>query len=205
MLNGIEVYKEIMYFPGAIKNVDYLIELIKTTSNDIVSDWKTWGGHNDEENPPYGIRKSVNGELTSKDSEDQKTKYIIDTIYNALFDVAESYKDRYNIEDPIFINKDFVVNEYIDGGFMGPHVDYNEYNPKLLKSFVVYLNDNYEGGEIYFNEQDVKVKPEAGSVIIFPSTEPFFHSSLINYNGKKMFIPHFWTKKEFQDDSRKTT
>ena len=41
----------------------------------------------------------------------------------------------------------------------------------------MYLNDNYEGGEIEFPNQKVKIKPEAGSILIFPSMNPYIHES----------------------------
>ena len=35
---------------------------------------------------------------------------------------------------------------------------------------IVYLNDNYEGGELYYPEFELKIKPKKGSLIIHKST-----------------------------------
>lgn len=36
---------------------------------------------------------------------------------------------------------------------------------------LIYLNDNYSGGEICFPDQGIEIKPKAGSVIIWPAAE----------------------------------
>jgi predicted 2-oxoglutarate/Fe(II)-dependent dioxygenase YbiX len=52
-------------------------------------------------------------------------------------------------------------------------------------SVVGYLNDDFEGGETYFDRQDLKVKPEAGAVLVFPSYFTHPHESLPVAKGVK--------------------
>jgi predicted 2-oxoglutarate/Fe(II)-dependent dioxygenase YbiX len=52
-------------------------------------------------------------------------------------------------------------------------------------SIVGYLNDDFEGGETYFDRQDVKVKPEAGAVLVFPAYYTHPHASLPVRQGQK--------------------
>jgi predicted 2-oxoglutarate/Fe(II)-dependent dioxygenase YbiX len=40
---------------------------------------------------------------------------------------------------------------------------------------VLYLNDDYLGGEIEFPHYDVKIKPEAGTLVLFPSNYAYRH------------------------------
>ena len=78
---------------------------------------------------------------------------------------------------------------------MGPHVDnYGQPNLQTLMSAVAYLNDDYEGGELHFPEQNVTIKPSAGSIVVFPSEAPFYHQSLPVTKGAKYMSPAFWTK-----------
>jgi prolyl 4-hydroxylase len=52
-------------------------------------------------------------------------------------------------------------------------------------SIVGYLNDDFKGGETYFDRQEIKVKPEAGAVLIFPSYFTHPHASLPVQAGQK--------------------
>lgn len=52
-------------------------------------------------------------------------------------------------------------------------------------SSVMYLNDEYEGGELYFPYLDVKIKPEYGDIVLFPSTFIYAHASLPIVSGTK--------------------
>lgn len=45
-------------------------------------------------------------------------------------------------------------------------------------SIVGYLNDNFAGGETFFDRQNLKVKPRQGSVLVFPSYYTHPHQSL---------------------------
>lgn len=52
-------------------------------------------------------------------------------------------------------------------------------------SIVGYLNDDFEGGETYFDRQNVKVQPEAGAVLVFPAYFTHPHASLPVRSGQK--------------------
>ncbi|MGB3492927.1 MAG: 2OG-Fe(II) oxygenase [Elainellaceae cyanobacterium] len=52
-------------------------------------------------------------------------------------------------------------------------------------SVVGYLNDDFKGGETYFDRQDVKAKPTTGAVLVFPSYFTHPHASLPIRQGVK--------------------
>jgi len=41
--------------------------------------------------------------------------------------------------------------------------------PLMKIGTLIYLNDQYEGGELVFNDYDIIIKPEPGDMIIFPN------------------------------------
>jgi predicted 2-oxoglutarate/Fe(II)-dependent dioxygenase YbiX len=41
--------------------------------------------------------------------------------------------------------------------------------PLIKMGTLIYLNDDYEGGELVFNDYDIIIKPEPGDMIIFPN------------------------------------
>lgn len=62
---------------------------------------------------------------------------------------------------------------------------------KFVITATVYLNDDYEGGEIQFiNYEEKKLityKPQAGDITFFPASKPFWHSALPVKSGYKYF------------------
>lgn len=55
-------------------------------------------------------------------------------------------------------------------------------------SIVAYVNDNYEGGELYFPRFDLTLKPKKGDVMVFPSTYIYEHASQDMISGTKYAI-----------------
>jgi hypothetical protein len=55
-------------------------------------------------------------------------------------------------------------------------------------SIVVYLNDDYEGGSLWFPRFSLDVKPRAGDVIVFPSTYIYEHASQDMISGTKYSV-----------------
>lgn len=55
-------------------------------------------------------------------------------------------------------------------------------------SAVIYLNDNYEGGELWFPRFDLTLKPKQGDIAIFPSTFIYEHASKEMIDGTKYAV-----------------
>jgi len=58
---------------------------------------------------------------------------------------------------------------------------------------VLYLNDDYEGGEIYFPNQDIELKPKPNTLIFFPGTLEFLHAVREVTSGVRYTLTSFWT------------
>jgi hypothetical protein len=58
---------------------------------------------------------------------------------------------------------------------------------------VFYLNDDYEGGELYFPLQDICFKPKRGAVYFFPGDKNFIHGVKPVISGCRYTAPFFWT------------
>jgi hypothetical protein len=85
------------------------------------------------------------------------------------------------------------ILKYEKMGHLSEHTDHGSSSRTL--SVVLYLNDNYEGGEIIFKnvgEGGVKIKPEAGSAIFFPSNYVFAHEVLEIKNGIRYALPNWY-------------
>lgn len=59
-------------------------------------------------------------------------------------------------------------------------------------SSVMYLNNDYEGGEIEFKQSGIKIKPDAGSIIFFPSNFLYVHEVHPLTSGFRYSMPHWY-------------
>ena len=59
----------------------------------------------------------------------------------------------------------------------------------------LYLNDDFEGGDVIFREQGINIRPEPGSLLIFPSVKPYYHESTEITSGYKYMCPAFMFKR----------
>lgn len=68
-----------------------------------------------------------------------------------------------------------LIREYNVGSKMSAHNDRYSYvkkdgNPVIPSlTAILYINDNYAGGEINFIHDNLQIKPKAGSMVVFPS------------------------------------
>lgn len=56
-----------------------------------------------------------------------------------------------------------------------------------------YINDDYEGGELYFPNQGIQFKPKAGAAYFFPGDMNFIHGVSEIKSGIRYTVPFFWT------------
>lgn len=56
-----------------------------------------------------------------------------------------------------------------------------------------YLNDDYEGGELYFPNQGIQFKPKAGAAYFFPGDLNYIHGVTEIKSGIRYVIPFFFT------------
>ncbi|MBP2559201.1 Rps23 Pro-64 3,4-dihydroxylase Tpa1-like proline 4-hydroxylase [Neorhizobium galegae] len=61
----------------------------------------------------------------------------------------------------------YVASKYTPGCHIKPHTDTDFYNTSRIFTGVYYLNEEYEGGEIYFPKFGVSLRPKAGSLLLF--------------------------------------
>jgi predicted 2-oxoglutarate/Fe(II)-dependent dioxygenase YbiX len=54
---------------------------------------------------------------------------------------------------------------------------------------LLYLNDDYVGGEITFRQSKVTIKPSAGSIVFFPSNFLYVHEVDSVLKGPRYALP----------------
>lgn len=111
----------------------------------------------------------------------------LDEIYSNLYyqqlQAVKDYTKKYNIGELRYWEAMNLV-KYGPGEHFQEHHDHG-YSYNCTVSLVLYLNDNYEGGEIYFRLQNLTVKPEAGDLFVFPSNFMYPHRAMPVIDGTK--------------------
>jgi len=85
----------------------------------------------------------------------------------------------------------FQLLRYEVGEKFDAHVDaitgHSDHSLRQL-TVILYLNDNYTGGETYFPRQNLLLKPQPGSIVIFPSFYTHPHAGLPVEVGTKYVV-----------------
>lgn len=100
---------------------------------------------------------------------------------------SEGYRKRFNISEPAYFIEGFNLLRYQGGEEYKAHYDGPTSSHRAL-SPILYLNDDYTGGELEFVNFDLKIKPKAGSMYIFPSNYPYAHIAHPVETGTKYAI-----------------
>ena len=108
-------------------------------------------------------------------------------IYNILKLCIDDYAKYWGINVVYYEAFNFVKYDG-PGQQFKIHADHGPaYNTTV--SAVIYLNDDYEGGEIYFPRLDkLNYKPTTGDIVIFPSNYIYEHASNDIINGIKYSV-----------------
>ena len=74
-----------------------------------------------------------------------------------------------------------------------PHVDVGDHaSAKRFLAFLVYLNDVEEGGETEFRFQKRRIKPTAGTVVLFPAAMTHVHKGNMVMGEDNKYIVTGW-------------
>lgn len=139
-------------------------------------------------------------------TDDQETNILNLVVDNCLNDYCEksffksTFRNAENNGDRIFLGlkrtryhyKKYSVKDSYGWHHDGPW-------PHVL-SMILYLNDDYDGGELVFKNQNIEYKPSVGDVIMFPSTWSYIHKSNQIKNGTKKIIGAWFSSDFRQED-----
>ena len=118
---------------------------------------------------------------------DANIKAIHNGLSLTLQSIIEDYKLKFLQPTSVLQAENFQTLKYTTGQEYKAHADSG---PGVLRdvSAILYLNDNYEGGELEFPYFDFKLKPSAGMYILFPSSFPYAHIAHPVTSGTKYAI-----------------
>lgn len=89
------------------------------------------------------------------------------------------------------------ILRYTKGSCYYPHADADVVDRETMKwkravdrdySLLIYLDQNYEGGELIFPNFDFKLRPQAGMMVAFPSDFRYLHGAMPVLSGVRHAI-----------------
>lgn len=108
---------------------------------------------------------------------------------------AKELVSRYFDPPYDLITADYGIFISHNGYEMPPHIDtindYGLYN-YLKFAAVVYLNDSYEGGEIYFPNLGYSYAPRKGDLILFPANDEKYLHGVKKVLGGNRYTLAYW-------------
>lgn len=195
----------LVYYKNILNNTEDLINKIEdldrryheenTSGNETsVRPWVPWINDNGS-NEIFNYQKFIPQvkDISLFDKYKNEQLYISSKLFGALDITLEHYSTelypfaKKNIKSR---EKTMHLLKYDKTGHLPAHQDQGV-STRVL-SVLLYLNDDYEGGEIEFRHSDIKIKPEPGSVLFFPSNFLYVHEVYPVTKGPRYALPNWY-------------
>ena len=151
-----KLHEEVFYYEDVFEDPAGLIALIEELDSDdstysVLPEWGFWFS-NSKDGHSFGSKKDFAPDKLAELDSPRKAdvERVVSTIQKAVKDVANAYYRDRELEGEPNISPFVGVMKYRPGCDMGAHFDAQAGDRSLKYSIVLYLNDDYEGGEISF-------------------------------------------------------
>jgi predicted 2-oxoglutarate/Fe(II)-dependent dioxygenase YbiX len=174
-------------FENAWPDPEGTIEAVEAQCNDVATGlrWsraETLGdGVNQNRRTNYDLGITVNAHQG-----DPVAQAIHNQMYMLLMATSVPYADKYGMQENMY-HEGYNMLKYSFGQEYKAHYDGDTATGRSL-SAIVYLNSNYEGGEVEFTNFGVKIKPQPGMLLLFPSNYAYTHIAHPVTSGTKYAI-----------------
>jgi len=106
-------------------------------------------------------------------------------MYLLLLATTVPYAKKHDIN--FLLHEDYNMLKYRGGQGYVAHADGSTETGRAV-SAILYLNNEFEGGEVEFVNFGVTIKPQPGMLLLFPSTYPYTHIAHPVTSGVKYAI-----------------
>jgi len=112
-------------------------------------------------------------------------------VHNMFEQCLRDYLVRFNFSIKESYDQGYQVLRYANGGEYKRHMDDGPKTPRRV-SGLMYLNGDYEGGELEFPHLNFTYKPYGGDLLLFPSGVPYMHAAKPVTSGTKYSVVSWW-------------
>jgi predicted 2-oxoglutarate/Fe(II)-dependent dioxygenase YbiX len=207
-LEYVEIYPKVDVYRNVLKDPKQMYDVMKeseTTSEGkyFLNTWDPWAHFG-----TYTQKKDLREVESEIQSEEMfiKEKAFVDEVEDAYSRVIMDYVQRHGIELPKFWRFSGcsyskyrpaldLMNNKMTMQYHTDHITSQKDMPgdKFFITCTMYINDDYEGGDIEFliDGELINHKPKAGDILVFPSTEPYYHGVKTIGENEKFFVRNF--------------
>jgi len=157
------------------------------------------------------VGKIINGEYVTAHNKDLcAAKFVDYTVFSEevdklIDDCKQLAKEKFDVAT---INHEVHFLCYGADSHYWPHIDGQYIEDAVAKrsdvnrdlACVTYLNDDYEGGEVYFPFFDIEKKPKAGDMLMYPGNWPYLHGVRDVQGMRYAVVVWFHTSPEMYQD-----
>jgi len=129
---------------------------------------------------------------------------ILSRISPQVYDIIDRYilKMKLVIEDIFKVSVESrrpVIMRWFPGNEQRPHADkqLNDGRPNAFVNYdlnsLFYYNNNFEGGDLYYPQHDIVVKPQPGLAVLHPGDVHYLHGVTMVTSGERFTTPAFYT------------
>jgi hypothetical protein len=207
-LEYVEIYPNVDVYRNVLKDpkqmYDVMRESEKTSEGKyFLNTWDPWAHFG-----TYTQKKDIYRIPESEMSEEMfiKEKAFVDEVEDAYSKVILDYVERHGITLPEgwrFSGCSYskynpqldILNNKMTMQYHTDHITSQKDMPgdKFFITCTMYINDDYKGGDIefYVDGNLINHKPVAGDILVFPSTEPYYHGVKTIEENEKFFVRNF--------------
>jgi hypothetical protein len=176
-----ELSPKVFYFTYCLQEIGNYIQFIEETEDDSKTNRSLIGKWSHKES--YS-EKNISSDLSGQnDVVDTRSLFVINNLKATFHHCFTQYKLYNNIEEPVNLNTDYSIRKYYEN-FEDSDLPHGKYTAKM------YINCSYDGGEIEIPNSNKKIKPEAGSMLIYPSD--YNIKSLPGVNNSRYVATGYW-------------
>ena len=183
-----KLHENVYYYTDVYSHPEQLLEFIESLDSEsavypVIEKWR-------QDNSERLVKNIFDWKLNEIPEEYRDSLQKVATIMQSGIEkVAKDFVRDKGLPLTPNVSKRLHFCKYQEGNRIRMHYD-AQYNTASLYTLVVYWNNNYTGGEVAFEigeNKDIKfsVKPEPGSILVFPATEPYYHESIPLKTGYK--------------------
>jgi len=183
---------------------DFITDEEQKEIMNLAGDPKLWGGWylkhvEDRAEARYGNRNLEETKTEVTENWDDKIAHISEhTQMGSIF--MERMKGFYYDDCPYDFRSFGIIQRMWDGVQLKAH--YDQYvDMRMAWAAVLYVNDDYNGGEIFFTFKNIEIRPPAKSLLIFPTWQEYHHGVRHVTDGPIRYVmPAFiWSEVERYD------